>query len=368
MLGSIWFCLVALILAGYVVLDGFDIGVGILHLWLGRTDAERRAVMRSIGPVWDGNEVWLLAAGGTLYFAFPALYASSFSGFYLPLMMVLWLLILRGISLEFRSHVGGPVWPVLWDAGFAIASILLAIFYGAALGNVVRGVPLDPAGRFFEPLWTTFRPSGQTGILDWYTILLGVAAFAVLALHGATWLAFKTEGQLHDRSVRALMLLWVPVALLTAVITFASFRLLPYLMLGFRERPWGAIFPVLAIAGLLGIFWFTRMREHAYAFGASCAYLVGMLTSVAFSLYPSLLPSSTNPLYGGLTISNAKAGDYGLKIGLVWWIFGMALASGYTLYTYRNFADKVRVEDSEAPEAHNLHGDGCNTQPPARSH
>ena len=140
---TIWFCLVAVMIAVYVVLDGFDLGAGIVHLFVARTDAERRAVLGSIGPVWDGNEVWLLAGGGTLYFAFPALYASSFSGFYLPLMIVLWLLILRGISIEFRNHIQSLVWQPLWDAVFAGASALLAIFFGAALGNVVRGVPLD---------------------------------------------------------------------------------------------------------------------------------------------------------------------------------------------------------------------------------
>src|SRR5664280_2475398 len=143
---TVWFCLVAVMIAMYVVLDGFDLGAGAVHLFVARTDAERRAVLRSIGPVWDGNEVWLLAGGGTLYFAFPALYASSFSGFYLPLMIVLWLLILRGTSIEFRNHMQRLVWQPLWDAVFAAASALLAIFFGAALGNVVRGVPLDRAG------------------------------------------------------------------------------------------------------------------------------------------------------------------------------------------------------------------------------
>src|ERR1700746_503869 len=139
-MGTIWFCLVAVMVAGYVVLDGFDIGAGILHLWVARSDTERRAVLASIGPVWDGNEVWIVAAGGTLYFAFPALYASSFSGFYLPLMMVLWLLILRGTAVEFRNHITSPVWMPFWDFMFSMASVLLAIFLGAALGNVVRGV------------------------------------------------------------------------------------------------------------------------------------------------------------------------------------------------------------------------------------
>ena len=140
---TLWFCLVALMVALYAVLDGFDIGAGIVHLLVAQTEVERRQVLASIAPVWDGNEVWLLAAGGTLYFAFPELYASSFSGFYLPLMMVLWLLILRGLAIELRSHVPSGLWKSFWDAGFALASVLLAVFFGAALGNVVRGVPLD---------------------------------------------------------------------------------------------------------------------------------------------------------------------------------------------------------------------------------
>jgi cytochrome d ubiquinol oxidase subunit II len=151
MIGTVWFCLVAIMIAGYVVLDGFDLGAGIIHLFVARTEQERQQVLRSIGPVWDGNEVWLLAAGGTLYFAFPALYAAAFSGFYLALMMVLWLLILRGISIELRSHIESPIWKPFWDLVFGGSSALLALLYGAALGNVVRGVPLDGNGFFFLP-------------------------------------------------------------------------------------------------------------------------------------------------------------------------------------------------------------------------
>jgi cytochrome bd ubiquinol oxidase subunit II len=339
-MGSIWFCLVAAMLAGYVVLDGFDIGAGILHLWIARNDAERRVVIRSIGPVWDGNEVWLIAAGGTLYFAFPLLYAAAFSGFYLPLMMVLWLLILRGISIEFRSHVGSHIWSAFWDATFSFASILLAVFYGAALGNVVRGVPFDAAGHFFEPLWTDFLPAGQTGILDWYTILVGIAALAALSLHGAAWLALKTTDELNARALRCASLLWWLVAALTAAVTAATFHLLPQLFASFQLHPWGLIFPMLAVAGLLGIMWFIRQKRDAMIFGASCAYLLGMLTSVAFSLYPNLLPATTNPFFG-LTIANSKAANYGLKIGLIWWMIGMALAISYTIHTYRSFAGKI---------------------------
>ena len=343
-MGTVWFCLVAIMLAGYVVLDGFDIGAGILHLWIARTEIERRTVLRSIGSVWDGNEVWLLAGGGTLYFAFPALYAASFSGFYLPLMAVLWLLILRGVSIEFRSHVGGRVWSVFWDGTFALASILLAVFFGAALGNVVRGVPFDASGNFFEPLWTNFVPAGNTGILDWYTILIGVAALAVLALHGTTWIAYKTEDALYDRALRFASLLWWAVAALTVIITITSFRLLPQHLDSFRLHPWGAIFPILAVAGLLGVKWFIHGKQEEIAFAASCAYIVGMLTSVAFSLYPNVLPASTNPYYG-LTIANSKAADYGLRIGLIWWTIGMALATGYTIHAYRSISGKVRLTE-----------------------
>jgi cytochrome bd ubiquinol oxidase subunit II len=347
MIGTIWFWLVAAMLSVYVVLDGFDIGAGILHLWVARNDVERRTVIQSIGPVWDGNEVWLIAAGGTLYFAFPLLYATSFSGFYLPLIMVLWLLVARGVSLEFRGHLGGPIWPAFFDVCFSAASVLLAVFFGAALGNVVRGVPLDSAGHFFEPLWTNFSPVGQTGILDWFTILVGVAALAALALHGATWLAYKTVDDLYERALSLASRLWWCVALLTVAVTYASFHLLPRLLYSFRAHPWGIVLPIAAIAGLLGSGWFVRLRKDDLAFGASCVYLVGMLASVAFSLYPSVLPTSLNPIYGGLTVSNAKAADYGLKIGLAWWLLGMALATAYTVFTYRNFAGKVGAEKSD---------------------
>jgi len=223
MLETIWFCLVALMIATYVVLDGYDLGAGIIHLFVARSDDERRQVIQSIGPFWDGNEVWLLAGSGTLYFAFPALYAASFSGFYLPLMMVLWLLMLRGISIEFRSHMKSPVWRSLWDVVFGGASALLAIFFGAALGNVVRGVPLDVSGFFFLPLWTDFGITGELGILDWYTVIIGLAAFFTLLLHGALWVALKTDGLLEARCRLLALRAWWAAAAILVPITILSF-------------------------------------------------------------------------------------------------------------------------------------------------
>src|SRR5215468_8597250 len=202
-MATFWFILVALMLTAYVVLDGFDLGAGVISIFVARGHEERNIVLKTIGPVWDGNEVWLIAAGGVLYFAFPLLYASGFSGFYLPLMIVLWLLILRGISIELREHVDTPLWRSFWDGVFAIASTLLAIFFGAALGNVVRGVPLHPDGYFFLPLWTNFRPGVEAGILDWYTVLIGVASLFTLAMHGGWWLVYKTEGAVGERARQA---------------------------------------------------------------------------------------------------------------------------------------------------------------------
>src|SRR5271154_7371455 len=198
-MGTLWFWIVAAMLAAYVVLDGFDLGVGIIYLFVARTESERAQALRSIGPVWDGNEVWLLAAGGTLFFAFPLLYASAFSGFYLPLMMVLWLLILRGISIEMRSHSHDPLWRTFFDGVFAFASTLLALIFGAALANVVRGVPLGADNYFFLPLWTNWRTGPNPGILDWYTVIGGAMALLALSLHGALYLAQKTVGDLEQR-------------------------------------------------------------------------------------------------------------------------------------------------------------------------
>jgi cytochrome bd ubiquinol oxidase subunit II len=332
-MGHVWFCLVAVMLTVYVILDGFDIGTGILHLSVAHTDSERRLVLASIGPVWNGNEVWLIAAGGTLFFAFPALYASSFSGFYLPLMMVLWLLILRGTAIEFRSHVESSVWSAFWDGVFSLASVLLAVFFGAALGNVARGVPLDEHGRFFEALWTNFLPGANAGILDWFTILAGVAALAALTLHGACWLAFRTEGEVRQRARIIRSNVWWAVAAATALVTIASFHIQPQLWASFSSHPWRLMFPLIAIGGLIGVLWFAGKGNDACAFQSSCAYLFGMLTSVAAGLHPYVLPACTRSEYG-LTVASAKAADYGLRIGLIWWVIGMALTTTYTVFVY----------------------------------
>jgi cytochrome bd ubiquinol oxidase subunit II len=342
---TVWFILVALIIAGYVILDGFDLGAGIVHLGVARTEAERRQVLQSIGPVWDGNEVWLLAGGGTLYMAFPALYAASFSGFYLPLMMVLWLLILRGISIEFRSHVEGPIWKPLWDAVFCGSSALLAIFFGVALGNVVRGVPLDSSGRFFLPLWTNFGTTGEVGILDWYTISVGVLAFLTLTQHGALWVALKTEDPVSARARRVAGFAWTGVAVMTLVVTHFTMQVQPLVRAKLHSELGIWMFPALAIAGLAGAAWFRYKRRERAAFLSSSLFIAGMLSSAAYGLYPYVLPSNLDPQFS-LSVYNASAGPYGLSVGLKWWLPGMLIALAYITFVYRRFSGKVGPNES----------------------
>jgi cytochrome d ubiquinol oxidase subunit II len=343
MLPVIWFCIVAVMVAIYVVLDGFDLGAGIVHLCVARTAEERRLVIKSIGPVWDGNEVWLLAGGGALYFAFPALYASAFSGFYLPLMMVLWLLILRGIAIEFRNQISNALWTPFWDVTFAAASGLLAIFFGAALGNVVRGVPMDANHEFFLPLWTNFLPGKDAGILDWYTVLVGLFAFFTLALHGALWVNLKTEGEVQQRARRVASAAWVAVTVFTLIVTGASFSVQPHLAASFAALPLGFVFPLLALAGLLGSIAFLLRQKDGWAFLSSCLYIVGMLTSVVFGVSPNVLPSNADPNLS-LTITNAAAPDYGLGVGLAWFAPGILLVAAYFTFVYRKFSGKVSLE------------------------
>ena len=336
----VWFWLVAVMITAYVVLDGFDLGAGVLHLLIARTDQERRTVIRSIGPVWDGNEVWLIAGGGTLYFAFPLLYASSFSGFYLPLMIVLWLLVLRGIGIELRLHLETPVWRGFFDGCFALSSLLLTVFYGAALGNVIRGVPLNKDGYFFLPLWTNWRPGAEPGILDWYTVIAGVIALVALTIHGANYLAVKTSGDLNLRARRIAAQLWPVLLAITLISLWATLSIRPEVLDNYRHYPVLYLIPVAVALSLIAMFLHRRRDKDKAAFLSSSAYLVFMLVGAAAALYPNLLVSTTNPALN-ITVYNAASSSYSLSFGLVWWSFGMALAVGYFVFVYRMFRGKV---------------------------
>jgi cytochrome bd ubiquinol oxidase subunit II len=340
---TLWFMIVAVMVTVYVVLDGFDLGAGVIYPLVAKSGVERRLVLRSIGPVWDGNEVWLLAAGGTLYFAFPQLYASSFSGFYLPLMMVLWLLMLRAIGIEFRGHIDNPVWQTFFDVVFCGSSALLCIFLGAALGNVIRGVPLGVDGYFFEPLWTDFRVSAHPGILDWYTVMAGVIALVTLTAHGALYVVTKTEGDLNLRARRVALVLWPIQLLLTIVSLIATNSIKPEVMNNYRGHPAGILIPLAVLASLATMIWATSKNKEKPAFVASACYIASMLVGAAFALYPVVLPASTDPRYS-LTIFNSAAGHHGLVVGITWWCIGMVLALGYFVFIFRTFRGKVRLE------------------------
>jgi len=351
---TIWFIIVALMLTAYVLFDGFDLGAGVIYLFIARTNAERRAVLRTIGPVWDGNEVWLLAAGGTLFFAFPRLYASAFSGFYLPLTMVLWLLMLRGIGIEFHSHIHDPVWSGFFDVIFSVSSALLAIVFGAALGNVVRGVPLQPDGYFFEPLWTNFTVANPPGILDWFTVLAGVVALSALTIHGALYVAHKTEGALSQRA-NGIAALLSPVQLfLTVASLVATYVVSPDLFANYRAHAVGYAIPLL-VFGALGILLYAAPKgKTRMAFTASCVYLASMLVGAVFAVYPVVLPASTGASYS-LTIYDSAAGHHGLMVGLGWWVLGVCLTAAYFVFVYRMFGGKVQVE-AEANAEGGAHG------------
>ena len=346
MMGFLWFWLVAVMIVGYVVLDGFDLGVGVLHLFLVRDEQERRQTLASIGPVWDGNEVWLLAGGGTLYFAFPLLYASAFSGFYLPLMIVLWLLVLRGVSLELRNHLDLGVWRTLLDGVFGLASSLLAVFYGAALANVIRGVPLQPDGYFFLPLWTNWLPGIHPGILDWYTVIGGLLALVALTLHGALWLTVKLAGSLAERARGIVHPLWLLLTALTVVSFFATNAVRPSILDNFFHAPVAFVVPVGVVVSMACIWWFNRAAQPLRAFLASCAYLFFMLTGACWGLYPVLLPATTGSA-NDITLGRALSGPHTLAVGLVWWAFGMALAVAYIVFVYSRFRGKANMDAAE---------------------
>ena len=336
---TVWFILVAFMIIAYVVLDGFDLGAGVLHLLVARTDQERRLVLRSIGPVWDGNEVWLLAGGGTLYFAFPLLYASAFSGFYLPLMMVLWLLILRAISIEFRTHLEIPVWRSFFDGLFALASALLAIFFGAALGNVMRGVPLRADHLFFEALWTNWRVGPQPGILDWYTVLAGIVALVALTTHGALYLWMKNSGELAERSRRT-ALLTVPLLIIVTIGSLsATLWIRPELTQNYSNHPICFIIPAIVAGALAAMVWAIIRHRERMAFLVSGVYLISMLAGAAIGLYPNVLPATDSA--NSVTIYNAATSAHTLQIGLYWWLPGVGLAIGYFIFIYTMFRGKV---------------------------
>jgi cytochrome bd ubiquinol oxidase subunit II len=342
MMETFWYCAVTLMLAIYAVLDGFDFGLGIVYRFVARTEADRCTALAAIGPVWNGNEVWLVAAGGLLFFAFPKAYAAGFSGFYLALILVLWLLMARGLALELRSHLNHSLWRQFWDTTFAGASTLLAVVLGAALGNLIRGMPLSPDGYFFVALWTNFMTGPDPGILDWFTILMGITSAAILAFHGANYLAMKTEGRLRGQARRAAWLTGAAGAVLVGLVVTTVPFVQPSFRLNYAAHPIGYIFPLIGLAALVAALGLRRRDGDTGAFGATSLMILAMLASAAWGSYPNILIATNDPA-NSLTVTNAAAGAYGLQVGLWWFLIGFGLIITYQVCAHRAFWGKVQL-------------------------
>jgi cytochrome d ubiquinol oxidase subunit II len=318
------------------VLDGFDLGVGILHLFVAKTDHERREIFDAIGPVWAGNEVWLVAAGGILVFAFPPAYAAAFSGLYLPLMITLWLLIGRGVAIELRSQLADPLWHAALDALFACASFGLALVLGVAMGNVVRGIPIDQTGYFQEDLFAT---RAHPGAIDAFTALYGVFAIVALAAHGATYLAMKTEGELRARSTTLGAKLWVVAIFAAALASIATALTQGAFVASAGARPWVWPLPAIAIGcAMAARSWIASGRERA-AFLASCAFLALFLAATAGALFPVILRSTIDPAFSIDAYRHATPASSGVAFAIC--APGLVLAIGYFVFLYRSFRGRI---------------------------
>lgn len=337
---TVWYVLLWFMLTVYVVLDGFDFGAGIVHLAVAKENSERRTVLSAIGPLWDGNEVWLVAFGGVLLFSFPRGYAAGFSGFYLPLMLVLWLLIMRGLSIELRSHIDNKLWSAFWDTSFMVASGLLAFVFGVALGNLVRGVPLDDSGHFSLSFFEDFRTVGELGTLDWYTMLVGLFAVVVLGAHGALYLVWKTGGLVAARSRRMAYQFWGMVVPLLVLTTIATGYVWGDLFRNLLARGWTWMFPPLIVGSLIGVFIGLYKRLELPTFLASSLFIASLLGATAAGLYPNLLRSTHAPDFS-VTVHNGANTRHGLIIGIVFWVPAILLAIAYFAFLFHSFRGKV---------------------------
>jgi cytochrome bd ubiquinol oxidase subunit II len=322
-----WFWFLAWMVTMYVVLDGFDLGAAALHLRIARSEEEREQVPALIGPVWNGNEVWLIAAGGVLFMAFPTAYASAFSGLYFGMILVLWLLIGRGLALELRHQIDNPLWRAACDTVFSLSSAALAFVFGVALGNVVRGVPLGPDGYFSLPFFD---------ILNWYALLVGAFGLVVLAAHGARFLSFRATGAVAERARRLARPLWFVEAAFFVGLIWPTYSVRDEMLTNLTDQPWRLVFPALAVGALLAALVYQRRERWGRAFAASSLFIVGLLTTMAAGLYPNILPSRDGHPFA-LTIDRAAAGHHSLTTALVWWPLGMVLALAYFVYAYRIF-------------------------------
>ena len=337
-----WYIVVSLMLIIYVVLDGRNFGAGMLHLFVARTPQERRQVIAAIGPLWSWHEVWLVGFGGTLLAAFPRLMASAFSGYYLALFLILYCLIFRGVSIEVGGHAEDRLWQQMWDFVFSVANLLLAVLFGAAAGNVGRGVPIDANGDFSMAFFTNFSVRGNVGLLDWYTVSVAIFAVVLLAAHGATYLELKTSGPVHDRSASYARQLWLALLPLLAIVTFESWIVRPAVLHSALTKPlcWVGVL-VIGISGSALAFGL-RARLETCAFLASNFLIVGLLAVGGAAIFPVMLYSTLQPQYS-LSAYAVSANHSALLIASFWWPIGFVLAAGYFVVVSKHYSGKVDV-------------------------
>lgn len=339
-----WYTVISFMLIVYVVLDGRNFGAGMLHWFVARTPEERRQVIAAIGPLWSWHEVWLVAFGGTLVATFPRLMASAFAGYYLALFLILWCLILRGISIEVGGHVNDRLWQSYWDFIFVFSNFLLAILFGAAAGNVARGVPLDDQGNFSMAFFTDFGVRGHVGLLDWYTVSIAILAVVMLAAHGATYLALKTEGPVHDRSEKLARSLWLAVTPLLLVVLVESKIVRPDLPgHGALSNPFWWLGLVVIVGSTITLVFGLTSHQELRAFIGSNFVIAGLLASGAAAIFPVMLHSTLAP-ENSMTAERVVAGPMSLHLAAVWWPIGFALAVFYFIFISRRYAGKVSLQ------------------------
>ena len=348
---TFWFIAIAIVLAVFFILDGYDFGTGIIHLFFAKTEKDKEVIAKSAGLFWDSNEVWLVAAGGLLFMAFPTFYASVFSGFYLPLIIVLWLIIFRAIGLEFRGQFQFQMWKDIWDKSFGVSSLLLALFFGIALGNVVRGVNLGgvedgvsvyEGHYFFLPLWnSSFSPlSDHPGIIDWFTIIIGLISVVTLAIHGANWIILKTNSSINGNLKNIIFKLNIALAALTIFSLIVWKIVNPNSLDNFMEKPYLMIFPLIYLTGLIGLFFIKKLKKDIHGFALSTLLILGGITSSLASMFPVILPS-VNSVNEPLTIYNTAASNYGLSVALTWGFIGFILLIIYFIVQKRLMGGKI---------------------------
>jgi cytochrome d ubiquinol oxidase subunit II len=333
-LNTIWFWLIGMLIIGYAILDGFDFGVGILSLFE-RNEHERRIHFNAIGPVWDGNEVWLLTGGGALFAAFPAVYATVFSGFYIALMLLLAALIFRAVSFEFRNKVDSPAWRRAWDWAFGLGSLLPALLFGVAIGNILHGVPIDANGNY---LGTFF------GLLNPYSIGVGILSLVLFTMHGAIYLAAKSDGDLRNRCQKRASNLWISFVVLYVVITLWTWLASPFL---FKYSPGNFLFYIFIIVLLGSIIYLPILLKAGKinrAFLVSSLIITAMLGQMALSLYPRLVPSSID-LHYSLTVYNSSSSPLTLQTMLVIALVGVPIVIAYSVFIHYVFRGKVEITE-----------------------